>query len=783
MSASVVIRGVILVGALLLACGDGKEAAAPAPADDAGPAAAKAAPGLLDVVPAGSALVVAILEPLPQDAWDRLAWDLGPFAARLAAAANGRLADAGTVDPVERLGAALIAELPGPVGRGTRAVLHELRGALVLRVEVEDEAALDAAVARAFDRAGVAAATVVENDNGALAVVRAGRVLSLAIGEPAKVREVVPILAGDAPLGAPAIDRAALPPLGGHLDLSALVELPLPPPGPDESPACRAATVAVLAELGPHLPTITFTGTVGAERAELAVTAELDPAIAAAVAAAPAVTPGVPPAFPGRPAVGLSFVAPPGVTDEMLSSVWSGSLARLAAACETGAQVQAFPTEGDIRGGAFAFYDWTVDGWFPTDVQAYATVLSRDPAATLREAARTVPGLRVPPDTGTLVAMPSKDLKPFVMSAFAARKGESIVLAVGKTGKQHAAAALAAAEPPPLIHVFLDLARITRASDKDADEINVQGSGLTDEAGLGDALARLVDTFDLTIGPGARLVLTLQPRAAEPAPIVPSPRRAAAIACRRILDRGWESAARSLGRLGITGSLDAYEKRFKEGFDTSAFVENCVELPEADRACLRAKADPLASMLDCKAWGIEPPRLFDTFEKDHPMDARLAAGAPTMAQLAGTWVQDDGSRWQIAASGKARNDGERRTLTIVSNGRMRMTYPDGGRSHIAFLLAGPDELYLPNSGTVWPMPSEDEWLVGYYPGGFRDVWIVKDAQGCIEIDDRARTRPADCVFFDRDGQRFLRAQGREFLVFHGYLVEPGIEGWPYRRAR
>lgn len=779
----------IALAVLLVACGGGRREAAPGGSDAAAPAA-RAAPGLLDVVPADAAVVLAILEPLPRDAWDRLAWDLAPFVARLAAAANGRLADAGVTDPVERLEAALIAELPGPVGHGTRAVFHELRGVGVLRIEVEGETALDAAVARAFSRAGVPIAPVIEGADGALAVVRTGRILSLAAGEAAKVREVAPILAGDAPLGAPTIDRAAVLAFGGHLDLGALARQSMLRVA-DQSPACQAATNAVLAELAPHLPKIVFTGTIGADRAELTVTADLDPAIAAVVAAPPEVTPGVPPAFPGRPIVGLSFVAPAGVTDEVLSSVWTGPLLRLTAACDTGAKVEAFPTDGNVRGGAFVFYDATTEGWFPTDLQAYVTVLARDPAAMMRDLAGTVPGLRVPPDTGTFVAIPTKDLQPFVLSAHAARKGEAIVLAVGKTGKQHAATALAAAEPPPIVHLFLDLARITKASDKDADAINVQGSGLADEAGLGDALARLVDTFDLVIGPHARLVATFQPPAAEPAPIVPSPRRAAAIACRRILDRGWESAKRSLARLGITTGLDAYEERFKSGFDTSSFIRKCVELPEADRACLRAKADPLASMLECNAWDVEPPRLFDTFQTDHPMDARLAAGAPTMADLAGSWVptfDSEDDRWEIAASGKAshrygRGRPERYTFTVVANGRLRQKYADGGWSHKAFLLAGPDELYLPSSGTVWPMPSEQEWIVGHQAYTWRDIWIVKDAQGCIEIDDRARTAPADCVFFDRDGRRYLRAQGREFLVLHGYLVDPGVESYQYRRAK
>ena len=783
--------------AIIAACGGEKKPAEPAH-DAAAAAPARGTPELLAGVPADAAFVLAMREPLPAPAWERLAWDLGPFARRMAAVAEARLADAGVVDPVERLGAALIAELPGPIGPGTRAVAHELGGVAVLRLEVEDEAALAAAVASAFDRAGHPG-PVVEGGDRALAVVRTGRQVAIAEGPVTEIRAVAAILAGDRPLPGPAIDPAAVPPLGGHFDLGRLArEIQ---PGDDASPACRDATVEVLGLLAPVLPRLALRGTVTAERAELVATAELDPAIAAAVAAPPPVTPGIPATFPGRPIVGVSFAAPGGVTDDMLSALWTGPLLRLAAACGTGVDTDALPTGGAVRGGALAVYDANTDSLFPTDLQAYATVLARDPAALFADLRGAVPGVfrKPPPDTGRLIAVPGKDLEPFVSSAYVARKGDAIVLAAGKTGRAHAETALAATEPPPILHLFLDIARLA-APDPEQEARGAAGAGISSEAGLGDALARLVDTLDVALGGDLRIVLVLAPPAAEPAPSEPNPGRVAGAACHRLVDRMWSAAAPNLQRLGVA-RLSAVETSYRKW--SFSFVSACVDLDPAARACLLGGADPLDAAHRCLTDRVEPPSILDPFEPD-PLEERLhpTAGAPTLAELAGTWKATDGDEtWRIAASGKATEKTswgtERHTLEVRGKGHVRFKGPDGGYSTGTVVVVGPDEILLSSHGRAFAMADEASFAVAIHLTGFVDAWVFRDARGCALVTEHGLSTPADCVFTDRAGGRYLDityhlpcgtgadtcSSTAHFQVIAGHLVPDEVAGLRFRRAR
>jgi hypothetical protein len=437
-------------------------------------------------------------------------------------------------------------------------------------------------------------------------------------------------------------------------------------------------------------------------------------------------------------------------------------------------QVDELPAGHDVRAGALAYYGSKRDGWFPTDVQAYLAVVAGDPKSVARELTN---------------AFRSEGAMLFLGRPRVTRRGDAVLVTLGRTGAARAKEALAATEPPPLFHLVVDVAHFAAPEPDDPNTIVHVGSGLAGEAGLGEALSRLVSTVDLAIGPDLRVIATLAPPAAVAASTEPNPRRAAISACDRLIERAWESVARSFTRLGIT-DLRPLEESYRRGTGTATYSFSCVgDLSADERACLLAASDPLAALDDCGAGALKLPSIDDPFEPTNPVDALLGRGPkPTMAQLAGTWHSVEGSsRWVIDASGKAAHHYEHRApegvrFEIVADGNLRERSPNGTWSHTGFVLDG-DDLYL-GSSRAYPLPGQDHFIAGFSQG-FDDAWVVRDAAGCFVVDESGRNQVADCQFTDVGGAPSLVATFRggrvELRVLAGHLVDPSLVDQHYRR--
>jgi hypothetical protein len=700
----------IVVVVVMAGCGSSRSR--PAGGDDAARGDAIAGPAsggrtdLLAHVPADTMYVLALRDDVPAPAWERIVRDLGPVVQRLAGGARDELA-AG-VDDEDRLELGLIAELADSDLLRPRAVLYDLRGVSVLRIQGTRPADLAAAVSRAGGGATAAGAGFrVQGATETMYVAATGGELVIARGPDAEMTAMASVLDGSAalpapPLAADALDQlAAAHELGpyavGYVDfarmgdrlraapgLLARTGLELPP-----TPSCVDAVATLLAEI-PRLAI--GAGEVTAERIELRAEIALDPAEAAALRAAQAPIAGLP--LDGTPLIGFAL-AGSGVGGD---PAWHAKLLPLIGRCKPEAAL-ALVAGGfnSMRGVAAAIYDGKMDGFFPSQIDGYVALISDDLAEVMKEARGAGVGNgRLPADGAPFAKLSvSAAMRSFAPSAKIARRGKSLVFASGPTGRAHAEATFGTTTPAPFMQLIVDFGRIagwqpanaTTPSGPAADADRVRADdGLLADAGWSEAWRALLSTLAVTIetnqrGIVARVVLGLAPPGAVDPP--PPPPSAEVRVCRRILSRAWRAAEPALARLGVTSEVAKIEDTYRTGLDTNDFAKACLALAPGPRACLLAAADPLAAAARCVAdSSFELPPLFSFFGPQ-PLD----------------------DRWPD---------------------RRRVPLPD----ETAFVIPVTD---------LWPTAG----------------WLVRDAAGCAAISQHGLVVPAICAFEDRNGARFL----------------------------
>ncbi len=829
---------------LVAACGGGASTEAagnpPTDAEVATPVAAGPADPLASV-PGDTPYLVAMLEPLPAAGGARLAAELGPVLQRLGALAADLAAVPGD-DPVERMRMAVIAELAGGALIAPRGVLYDLRGVPVLRMETTDPAGLGKALERAATRTGAGVSRqpggprwLAVNADSALYVAVDGRELVAAQASHALMKPVLPVLRREAPLPAPPLPRARLQQLAadhelslaaiGYLDLARIGERLRVAPEllaalgfeVDASDACREAVAGALAELPPIVGGVR---TLAADRIELVAELELSPALRAALQSQPPV-PGIPPRFPGRPLIGFAIAgsdAPAGAPGP-----WETRIRQLLVSCNPKVSLAMMMSPmNTLRGGALVIHGGKMAGFFPSAIEGYLVLTSRDPEAWLARMRREGLGGGAPRDGGPFVRAPAGKLRGFVSTLQMARRGDSLILAAGKQGRAHAEEALAPTGPAPFLQLAVDLERFRSFGkhlrsdqsplDRDVSAVvDDSGGGLAGDAGLSEAMDRVIGHVDASIGAGPRGVLArvdlLAPRTPAAATDPPQPPSRAVIECRRLLARCWQSASKAYPLLGVTEKLDEIEDTYLHKFDAMAMAKTCLQLDAKDRGCLLAQPDALAAIPRCQV-AIAPPRLF-SFPGPDPLDDvhEKMTGGPTLADLAGTWVSasDPGHRWEIRKGGDVvhRTTGwtERGRGAIEGPGLLGIRYRNGTGQTLHFVLAGPDELHITVYSTWnFPLPDESRFLVALpQHHGDNRRWLVRDPRGCWLIEERGLVNRADCSFLDRDGGRWLDvrvhapcaagsaggtcAHELSYAVISGFLAEANLAEARFIRAR
>ncbi|HTM20995.1 MAG TPA: hypothetical protein VL172_10820, partial [Kofleriaceae bacterium] len=522
-------RGLSVTLCLLLACaGEPGPPTLVVPAD-AGVAAPAGPVDPLASVPQDTPYLLAMLEPLPAAAQARLGPELRPVLQRMAVLA-GDLAGIEGDDRVDRMCDALIAELAGGDLLRQHGVIYDLRGVSVVRIESRDAAGLEAALARAAARVpGVG-----RRDGGArwlaasgerrLYVAADGAELLVAEGDAALLDPMMPVLRREAPLPAPpvsadglrklAVEHELLPSVIGYLDPARVGERLKDPQllaslgakVDDSSAQCRDAVGGALADL----PRVVFGARAPAPgQVELVAEFDLSPGLRAALAAQ-APVPGIPPGFAGQPLIGLAIA---GSDVAGAAGPWEMALRRILFACDPKASLALLASPLDqIRGGALVIYDGKLEGFFPTHLQGYAVLLTRDAQAAVDKLHYL--GVRPPRlrDGAPFVKLGLGKLRGFVDAAYLARRGDSVVLAVGDQGRAQAEAALAPAGPAPFLALSVDLARFNAFGtdhpssplDQQAERVKQVDDGLLADAGLYDLRDRLIGRVDVSIRSGPR---------------------------------------------------------------------------------------------------------------------------------------------------------------------------------------------------------------------------------------------------------------------------------------
>lgn len=686
-------------------CGSKRSAAPPAGhGDAAGAAPASQRTDLLAHVPDDTVYVLALRDDVPAPLWGRLVHDLGPVFDRVATVAADELA-AGVDDPIERIELGLVADLAGTTALRPRAVLYDLRGVRVLRIQTADAAAVTAVVRRVV---GGATTATIDGPSDAVFVAAIGDELVVGRGPSAAVKAMADVLAERAPLPAPALapdtlerlaaDHELAPYAVGYVDFARLGDrlraapdlarqlgLDLPP-----TPACADAIATVLGKL-PRLAI--GAGATSADRIELVGELALDPPDAAALNAAQTPIAGLP--IDGTPLIGFALAG----TDTKGGAAWRAAVMPLVGQCKPEAAVAMLAEPfSSMRGFVAAIYDGKMQGFLPAEIDGYAAMIGDDLDGVMQRARSAGLGAgKAPADGAPFAKLSSRGISHgIVPTVEVARRGHSLVFASGPTGRAHAEATLATTTPAPMFQLIVDIGRIVHwqpanadppsAADLDRDRVLEDDAVLAD-AGFSAVSKAALSTLAMTIAANARgvvgrIVVGLAPQGATPD--APPPPSAAVRECRRILAAGWLAAEPALDRLGITADRVEIEHTYRTGLDTATFAKDCLALPPAARACIRAGADPLATVGQCDDLGFfAMPPLFSFFGP-HPLADR---------------------------------------------------FRDQDRV---------------------PLPDENAFLVPLYrfwPG--EDGWVVKDATGCAAISEHGEVVAAACVFGERDGERWL----------------------------
>jgi hypothetical protein len=794
----------------------------------------------LATVPADTPFLFVALDAPSEDVRTRFVWDLAPVVSRVRDAAAIRLS-AGSGDAIDRLLYSALVEIPADLspeamrrigfGPFPRWSAYGLDLVPVLRLESVDRAALEWTVSRVMRRAGLEKTRkpgdvphwIVETADETLLVALPGGHLVVALGSPVEMRAAIPaLLSGPgAPIDGAAVRRTAadhgLVTQGvGWVDLARVAALLEKSPDAGAwarrtDPRCVAEARTILATL-PRV--VLGIERISSARLVLAAVLELDPAVAAALQAERQAVPGVPTSFDPPPLVGFALHSPAAGT----TAAWRERMIRLAQACgEDNTDLITGPPWDSVRGASLAIYDGTWTSILPENLQGWAALVTDAPEAVLDTVRKATPLDRLaPPDGGAFVPLPGV-LDPVTRTASVARRGGSLIVALGGRGEELAKPILAPAGPSPYLVLFLDLARIVSRFKNAADdeESLVLEVGLRAEAGLDDALKRLASTITMIVeagprGPIARLDLGLAPKAPHPKPKPPDARKATIAQCRTLLARSWTAVSPSLARLGVTTQLDELEKTYKTSIEARSYMEDCLALDVEARRCLIAAPNPVEAGPRCaptmdhfKSTAAETPPLFSFFGP-RPLEDRLHPpidGAPIVARLTGTWVAKDDrydrrETWVVSPSGatvatvhdtwggKAEVETDEFKIEITRAGELRKKDPDDQGWQITYYFMPEGDLIYIDPGLVAvPLTDESRFVV---PLG-SDGWLVREAAGCTAILESGLQVPATCTFSDESGTRVLRVTWNEpcggapdgcgkqerYHVIAGHLVDEG----------